>query len=216
MDDPFDLAGSLQDAWKDADLVSAGPARDAAAYRLAVAQGRCRVSGLSVPDAFLMRPLPEDLAIGASLELLARVKGWITEAATLGERWDACAAPAEWDELAACPLNFRHEAWIVMAAMPVEYLDRINLTLGDFTANPLLATIQVFDELLQSESVILATVTGTRLLSNMRASLAPEYRDRLPWWLDGTLEDASAETSARSSIEIDRFRGRLGLPPHPG
>jgi hypothetical protein len=48
-----------------------------------------------------------------------------------------------------------------------------------------------FDLALEAQADVLSTLTGTHLLDNYRADLAPEYREDLPWWLDGSLEEVA-------------------------
>jgi hypothetical protein len=196
--DPFGYLDDLQDGWADPDLKAAGPTGNLAVYRLALAQGRVLLWGLE-GGADLARPLPPELAASATSELGRRLEGWCVEAARLGERWDDAIDPAEGEEFCARLLKFRMDTWAVQTA-----IDRAVLAapadVGDPASGRLESLVDQFDRALEAQADILSTLTGTRLLENWRGMLAAVYRDNLPWWLDGRLE----EVSRRLAEQADR------------
>src|SRR5437588_12822022 len=109
-DDPFGYRDDLSDARSDPDLGVAGPVGDLAAYRLALALGRCRLYGID-PGSDLGAPLTVELAAAAARELVRQVADWTAEAERLGERWDSASDPAEADEFCARLLGARMDAW---------------------------------------------------------------------------------------------------------
>jgi len=56
--------------------------------------------------------------------------------------------------------------------------------------------LAVFDEALQTPEnlALLSTLVNLPLLENWRQSLAGDYKEVLPWWLDGTLERAAQQS----------------------
>lgn len=221
--DPFGYLDDLRDALADRDLFAGGATRDFAAYQLALARGRCLLYGITA-EGDLMRPLAPEHAAGAAGELCRELATWIDEAAHLGERWEGAVDPAEGDEYCARLLQFRMDLWAAEVA-----LDR---SLADTPGDTLEREVDRFDEAvgrfdlaLEGQADLLSTITGTRLLDNWRAMLAEEYREDLPWWLDGTLEDAArrlAEYAERSlpgprawaevRRQADRRRGKPAIP----
>ncbi len=208
--DPLGYRDDLRDALTDPDLdkvgTDGGAELDAAraAYRLAVALGHCRLFGV---DAGEERDgvLPPHLALAAASELARVLRTWAELAADLGTRWDTAVDPAEADNLCAGLLGARMEAWATGLALDEAQQDCAEE--GDARAAALAGAIDrvqdaldSFDTALEAQAEVLATVTGTRLLDNWRALLAAPYKEDLPWWLDGRLE----ETARRSGAEAVR------------
>jgi hypothetical protein len=188
-DDPFGYRDDLNDAWTDPGLGGPSRAGDLAAYRLALAQGRCRLCGIE-PGSGQGGPLAPELANAAARELTRQVGEWAAEAERLSERWNCASEPAEADEWCARLLGARMDAW----AAGVSIDDAFRVSGADFLGQAIDATrsaIDRFDDRLEAQTNALANVTGTRLLDNWRASLAPAVRKNTPWWLAGRIEEAA-------------------------
>jgi hypothetical protein len=230
-DDPLGCRDDLRDAVADPDVRTAGPGGERTAYRLAVAMGRCRLFGVA-PGDDLDGILPASLAVAAATELARCLDGWTAEADRLGERWDAARDPAEADDLCAGLLGNRMDAWAASLALDEAYHD------GAAEGSPQVedvgtaldrayAALDRLDEALERQTDVLATITGTRLLKNWRALLAPAFAEDLPWWLDGRLEEAAGRSDAEAvrtlpgaglwaavRRQVGRFsRNRPMLPP---
>jgi hypothetical protein len=198
-DDPFGYRDDLRDALSDPELSEPAPAGDRAAYRVARALGRCRLFGVA-PGDDLDGVLPAPLAAAAAAELTRLLTTWADEARRLGERWDAAIDPSEADNLCAGLLGARMSAWAVGVALEEAYLDCAE---EDPARAALAAAIDGmqdaldrFDEGLEGHTDVLATVAGTKLLEGWRTQLAPAFREDLPWWLDGRLEEAAQACDA--------------------
>jgi hypothetical protein len=199
LDDPLGCRDDLRDAWTDPDLGkvdSTGQAdRDGAraAYRLALCLGRCRLFGVE-PGDDLRDVLPLNAALAAAADLTGLLENRARKAASLGEEWEQAVDPAEADNLCAGLLNVCMEAWAIGIALDRAVLEGEQQ--GDARARTLAEAIDRchealdrFDEALEGQLEVLATIAHTHLLENWRALLAPAYRENLPWWLDGRLEE---------------------------
>ena len=162
-----------------------------AAWRLALAWGRCLLYGVPVGDAG--GPLAPRIATLAIDELEARSAAMTREADRLEADWGEAVDPSEGDDYCARLLNFRMDLWAVALAV-----DEAALAAGGAALRAALdrsdEAADRFDRALEARVKILATVSGTRLLENWRDMLAAPYRDPLPWWLDGTLEAVARRT----------------------
>ena len=222
--DPFGYLDDLRDSWTDPDLAGGGSEAAIAASRLTQAQGRCALFGIEMGE--LGRPLPSGSALVAVGELARQLETWRHEAETLGKRWDEAIDPAEGDELCARLLKFRMDIWAIQVSAYRAYLADANPDLAG-ALDQLEGAADQFDEALEAQADILSTLTGTNLLKNWRASLAPEYRESLPWWLDGSLEEVArrlrqradrtlhilaASTESSSAAVAEEHRLRLSPP----
>jgi len=204
-DDPYGYRDDLRDALTDPDLKALGPDGERAAYRVALALGRCRLFGVA-PGDDLNGVMPAPMATAAASDLTRLLLAWAAKAGRLGELWDATDDPAEADNLCAGLLGARMSAWAVGFALDEAYADCLE---GDPARSALAAAIDrmqnaldPFDEELERHSDVLATVTGTRLLDGWRAFLAPAFREDLPWWLDGRLEEAAEQLKAEAAATL--------------
>jgi hypothetical protein len=201
-DDPLGCRDDLRDALADPDVRASGSDGQRAAYRLAVALGRCRLFDVAPGDDLDGVP-PPPLAVAAATELARLLEIWATEAERMDERWDAARDPAEADELCAGLLGARMDAWAACLVLDEAYHDCAaegSPQLGDVGAalDRTHAALDRFDEALERQTDVLATITGTRLLDNWRALLAPAFAEDLPWWLDRRLEEAADRTNAEA------------------
>jgi hypothetical protein len=192
--DPFGYRDDLRDAWGDEDLHAAGAVAALAAYRLALAQGRCLLYGIET-EAELLRPLSPDVVAVAADEMARRLDDWTGEVGHLSERWDEAIDPGEANELCSRPLKFRMDVWAASTAVDRSYLAAPTPMLGQ-VMDRFNEAVGRFDDALEAQSDVLSTLAGTRLLDNWRAMLAPKYREDLPWWLDGRLEEAARRVEA--------------------
>jgi hypothetical protein len=217
-DDPFGCRDDLRDALADPDLNTSGEAAEGAAYRVARALGRCRLYGIA-PGDDLDGVMPPPLAEAAASELTRRLASWADEAGRLGDRWDAAVDPAEADNLCAGLLGARMDAWAVGVALDEAYLDAVAEDAAG--ANSLGAAIDRasdaldrFDQALEGQTEVLATITGTNLLTGWRALLAPTFGEDLPWWLDGRLEEAAGRSDAEAARSMPGAGSWAALRQH--
>jgi hypothetical protein len=201
-DDPLGCRDDLRDALADPDVRAGGPAGENAAYRLAVALGRCRLFGVP-PGEDLDGVLPPPLAVAAAAEMTRLLTDAAAEAERLGERWEAVRDPAEADDLCAGLLGARMDTWAASLALDEAYHDSTaegSPEAPDVGAalDRVYTALDQFDRALERQTDVLATITGTRLLENWRALLAPPFAEDLPWWLDGQLEEAAQHNDAEA------------------
>jgi hypothetical protein len=192
-------AEMLRDALAQSDLATIrlgmppSPPACQAAYRLALALGRCRLFGCDAGAAD--GTLPVEVAAAAGVDLCNWLELWRTHAERLGEDWDA-APPVEGELICGDVLSARMSAWAALAAIEEAYFDAVDNDLQgkdslEKTLDQVLDRLGKFDDALHQQQELLATLTATHLLDNWRRELGPEYREMLPWWLDGTLEVCS-------------------------
>jgi hypothetical protein len=197
--DPFGWLEELQEALEAASLeefetrepkaVSEEAKR--AAYQLAVALGRCRAFGVLVP-VDIDGTLHPQVAIAAAEIGETFLRQWIEHAEQLGVRWDQ-AEPELAETMCAELLEARMEALFVLEALSeaqdASWNEPASIELWD-AVNRYVDALAVFDEALQTPEnlALLSTLVNLPLLENWRQSLAGDYKEVLPWWLDGTLE----------------------------
>lgn len=167
-----------------------------AAYAVARSLGWCRLTGVDPED--LDGTLPAPLAASAARELAARCQAWAADARELGSRFDTTPSGHEAEELVLDMLEARMEAWACWLALDEAYWSALEEE--DAGIEPLRAATEAtgvayddFDNELQPQVPLLSLAAGTRMLENWRSLLAKEYRELLPWWLDGTLEDVAGQ-----------------------
>jgi hypothetical protein len=203
-DDPLGCRDDLQEALLDPDLAKVQPSGEAgkegarAAYRAALCLGRCRLYGVAPGD--LGDVLPTAVAVAATNHLADLLADWTEEANHLGERWDRANDPAEAGELCAGLLDLRTEAWAVgLVVHEVEDAQASSTRAGlDAAIQRMQAGLENFDAALEQQVEVLGTLAGTRRLTNMRESLAPEWRADPPWWLGDWLEETAQESEKRA------------------
>lgn len=160
----------------------------------AVACGNCRLYGGVAPQVVF----PAWLATTAARRLENLLLPAIDDADRLSQLWDD-ATSDEAEELVAGLLHVRMDSWAALLQLN-DVLEHCSND-GDRAAlaaatGDLEAAIDRFDRALFARQDYLATLTGSHLLDNFRGMLAPEFRDQLPWWLDGRLEAKAAEIDA--------------------
>lgn len=172
-----------------------------AAYRLAVALGKCRLFGVELGEEDGSLPAP--VAMAAALECTEHLKRWVAAARSLSDQWEKTHDETEADELCFHLLETRMECWAVFLALDEAYQASVERRLPEriWLAQPL-GLIQegtdFFDIELHKNLDLLSTVAHANLLPNWRRLLAAPYRLAIPWWLDGTLENAAASVLEES------------------
>lgn len=207
--DPMDWKYELELALGDPALAAFGsgqtllPEAKAAAYRVALCMGYCRLFRVHLPDE-LDRILPSQEAMAAADELIDNIELWIAEARDLKARWDEAESGVE-EVYRGDLLEARMDAWAAYVAIAEAYVDCIaheEPAAAKFHAiiDQLLAALDAFDATLQQPEIIalLSTVARTPLLNRWRKMLGFPDCDYLPWWLDGRLESAAAAGSGLS------------------
>ena len=171
----------------------------------AVACGNCRLYGGVAPQIMF----PDWLATAAARRLATLLVQAADDADRLPELWADCTSD-EAEDIVASLLHARMDAWAASLQLDdvAEHVD------DDAIRSELEAAMDTFDIALERldraidmRQDYLSTLAGTRLLSNLRGMLAPEYHDPLPWWLDGRLEAKAAEVD----VAIDKFLDRLSI-----
>jgi hypothetical protein len=220
-DHPLGYAADLFKAFHDAALsafripstLEDAPAEArAAALRLAVAIGRCRLFGVDAGEQD--GSLPTNAATAAAAELAIALEQWRDDALSHPKRFDE-AAPLEAEDLCADLLEQRMAAWAAFVAIEESYDDALDASDPNLEAlhdamEEALNRLEKFDGLLTQEEFLslLSVTAGSRLLDNWRGMLAPSYRDPPPWWLDGTLEEVARRTAESfQSAEVAARRG---------
>lgn len=216
--DPMGWQYELQLALEDPALAAfdspgvPGPEAAAAAYRVALCLGYCRLLGADLP-AELDGTLPPREAMAAGEELIRHCAFWIDEARQLPTRWDA-APPGVEDQYAADMLQARMDAWAAYVAISEAHEDCVTQQepqTQEFgrLLDQLLDSVELFDRTLQEPEVlaILSTLVGTPLLDNWRKMLRIPEGPFLPWWLEGTLE----QEDERIAAEIERDRTLVSI-----
>jgi len=176
--------------------------------------GFCRIYGISVPPDLkkqLKSPLPIELLAPAIFKMLRLLELSTEDARSLPSRFDNSEA---FEDLSHCTsiLHSLMELWAMYIIIDDEY----RLSLKENTdvffeerMHRLLDAFTVLDAEVQGEEQlhILSIVTELPLLDNWRKMLAKPYRKHLPWWLDGTLEEAA--TQVRRSIMNEDIFGEI-------
>jgi hypothetical protein len=205
--DPLGCLDDFYDAYEDPALdvfENGGEVDDVAteaAKSVAIALGRCRLFGVDIPKEFDFT-LPYGLAAAAATSLQVDVREWTRLAEDLPTWWDD-AEPLEAEERLQDLLECRMAVWAAAVAFDEA---------ADYSLFPIPPEAQTFEQawlqladdierfdnsLARLENVeLFSQLAGTYLLSNWRSVLAEPYRDLLPWWLDGTLEQENRRQDA--------------------
>jgi hypothetical protein len=176
------------------------------AYQLALALGRCRIFGTN-PGPDLDGTIPASLALAAARELLVLLEGWKEEANSLEQSWLACKDSFQTENLCMEILADRMDAWAAFIAIDescsrkCEGNDAASEQFSE-VIDTLTDSLEAFDDALAKHEDLLSCVTETPLLENWRQELSTPYRETLPWWLDGRLEDTArcSQEEALSSM----------------
>jgi len=196
-----------------------GPEAAAAAFRLALCLGYCRLFGVELP-ADIDGILPAREAMAAAEELIAHINHWVQEARELPSRWDT-APPGTSEDYCADLLQACMDGWAAFLAISEAHEDcvvRKEPAAQDFdrVMDRLLDALDRFDDTLREPEIIslLSTLAGTELLENWRKMLGIPGEKFLPWWLDGTLERESQRIEAESLAAWRQLQA-LGKVPAP-
>jgi hypothetical protein len=169
----------------------------AAAYRSAIALGRCRLLGSARVDLAELTLAPA-VGISAAQELELRLRRWARRAKSLPSEMRGATAPRASD-LCMGILEARLEAWAAYLAIDESYsaaLDRADASTDAFSQaiDAALDGLAAFDDAIQFAEPLVASVAtapGSRLLDNWKKLLAAPYRQSPPWWLDCTPQAAA-------------------------
>jgi hypothetical protein len=163
-----------------------------------VACGGCRLYGGVSPGI----EFPVWLAAIAA----DRIAGLLDSATDEANRLPGALAgllPEESEDLLASLVHARMDSWAGM----IQLDDVAEHAAGDPAAATLEAAIDRFagsldrfDRAIFARQEELGQLTATRLLTNLRGMLAPEYRDPLPWWLDGRIEDDAIDSLVEKTL----------------
>jgi hypothetical protein len=162
----------------------------AAAYRSAIALGRCRLLGSSRAELAELALAPA-VGMSAARELALRVKQWSQQAKSLPFDMRGATAPRASD-LCMGILEARLEAWAAYLAIDESYsaaVDRADASTDAFSqaVDAVLDGLAAFDDAIQFAEPLVTTAAaapGSRLLDNWKKLLAAPYRQSPPWWLD--------------------------------
>ncbi len=188
-----------------------GPEARAAAYRVALCLGYCRLLRVDLPEQ-LDGMLPASEAMAAAEELIQNIQVWKAEARQLPARWDEADAGVE-DQYCADLLAARTDAWAAYVAISEAHQDCVTQrepAAADFdrVLDRLLAALDEFDDVLREPEILalLSTLAGTPVLTSWRQMLDIPNSDYLPWWLDGTLEQESRRIAAESLAAVQQLQ----------
>jgi len=182
-----------------------------AAARLAVALGYCRLFGIDAGEDDGTLPVPESR--GAIESLLGQIHDLREQIQTLPERWDDAADGFEAESLCADVLEQRMDLWAAMVALGEASLSALidedpgAEELSEELETLMKAIFDLDDVIKQREILLLlSTLTETELLENWRRNLVEPYASTLPYWLDGTLEDAAQYLEREFEATVPRFK----------
>lgn len=186
-----------------------GPLPEAArkaALGVAVALGRCRLSGVDPGDDGGI--LSAEVATAATTALVEVLERGAARAGGLGERFDAAIDPIEPEHDALDLLRLRMDAWAAFLAIDEASQAALEDEDGEgpgaaFEAGlaALLDALDAYDAELRAQLDVLSIVADTGLLDHWRTGLAPEFAATPPWWLDGSLE-REAQRLDRQALEL--------------
>lgn len=171
---------------------SVGDAAKEAALQLAIALGRCRLFGADTEEA-AQGALPTGVAVDAARQLECELEGWTCEAKVLAEDLDRCEDLIEIHSLCCEKLENAMDAWASFLAIDEAYQLDLEQGAGGLSTfgevlDSCLERLEIFHAGLREQSEHLALAAETELLENWRKMLADEFKQALPWWLNGTLE----------------------------
>jgi len=196
-----------------------GPEAAAAAFRVALCLGYCRLFGVELP-ADIDGTLPAREAMAAAEELIAHINVLVQEARELPSRWDT-APPGTEQEYCADLLQACMDSWAAFLAISEAHEDCViqrepEAQEFDRVLDRLLDALDHLDDTLREPEIIslLATLAGSALLENWRRMLGMPDRGFVPWWLDGTLERESQRIEAESLAAWRQLQA-LGKVPAP-
>ncbi|MBI2100876.1 MAG: hypothetical protein HYT47_02570 [Candidatus Vogelbacteria bacterium] len=168
-----------------------------AALEAATALGYCRLFGVE-PGEDLDGTLPVPIAQAALEVLNQNLMTWTSDAEHLESEMDGTTHPVEAENLCFGLLESRMGSWAADVSIHEAYLACVSESNPQSESfgvalDALTERFDRFDEALRAKADWLAVAAETQLLENLRGLLKGEYRDLLPWWLDGTLERVASQ-----------------------
>jgi hypothetical protein len=162
------------------------------------ALGFCRIYGIMIPidlKTQLASPLPIELLAPAISGMLRLLESSTDDARTLPSRFDD-SEPLEDRSHCSSILHSLMELWAMYIVVDDEYQrclsDSHDPSFKPWMHRLLDAFSRLDAEVQRDEQIQLLSIAAELpLLDNWRKMLAEPYREYLPWWLDGTLEDAA-------------------------
>lgn len=162
---------------------------------------RC-IYGIDLPLEFVSKfqtPLPIELLAPAIFEMLNMIESAIDDAKALPVRFDDSELLEDRSHCTSL-LHSVMELWAMYLVIDNEYqfcLVENGMNDPSFKTwmHRLLEAFSSLDSAMQQKEQmrLLSIVTELPILDNWRKMLVKEYREYLPWWLDGTLEEVAAE-----------------------
>lgn len=178
------------------------------------ALGFCRIYGITLPldlKTLLTSPLPVELLAPAIAGMLHMLESATDDARTLPARFDN-SEPLEDRSHCTSILHSLMELWAMYIVVDDEYQHRLGQGRSNdssFVAwmHRLLDAFSALDAEVQRDEQmrLLSVATELPLLDNWRKMLAQPFREHLPWWLDGALEEAA--TQVRRDIICESIFG---------
>ncbi len=208
----YELQLALEDPALNAfDTGSPGPEAAAAAYRVALALGYCRLLRVELSeDIDGIMPVPE--AMAAASELIRHCGVWIAEARELPSRWDT-APPGVEEDYCADLFQASMDAWAAFIAISEAHEDCVvshDPAAEQFNClfDGLLDTLDQFNRVLREPEILalLSTLVETPLLDQWRKMLDIPNGPYMPWWLDGTLEAVNRKIEALCEKHFNGIR----------
>ncbi|MBC7820052.1 MAG: hypothetical protein IAG10_24480, partial [Planctomycetaceae bacterium] len=180
-------------------------ARQTLAYQWALARGNCLLFGVEIP-ADLNAMLSAEQAASATRELNGRLEQWIADAATLRERWEQADDESVAEAICLEALTRLMESWACPLAIDESQLisDELDPEFATLLET-LHSRLKSFGESLLAQTDVLSFVADAPLLKELRQRLAEEFHELLPWWLDGTLEQAAQADERELAALAGRF-----------
>jgi len=212
------LPGSDAARWQSASQVAErNPEFPEDAFAIVSSLGFCRLYGITLPDdteQILSSPLTAEVLVPAIIQSLQLLQSATEEARALPDRFDS-AEPLEDRSYCTSLLHQLMELWGAFIVIDDEYQhylcaeQSMDSPFAVWMRRLLDAFNGLDDELQRDEQVqLLSIATELPLMENWRKMLVPPFRDSLPWWLDGTLEEAADATrrliTADCSTPVER------------
>jgi hypothetical protein len=223
--EPLQVLGALtplieninQSRWEmSAQLAQQLPEMRADALTVISTLGFCRLYGISLPSDLKTRlptPLPVELLVPGIIEALRILEAATEDSRAIPDRFDNSESLEDRSHCTSL-LHLLMELWAIFIVVDEEY--QYGLRDQQSFSSPfstwmrrLLDAYSALDGELQRDEQLrlLSVATELPLLENWRKMLAEPYRDPLPWWLDGTLEEAAARIEERV-VNTDLFGKR--------
>lgn len=192
---------SVKDAEQSDDVVEA-------AVTIVSSLGFCKIFGITVPSEVgtkLPSPLPIEMLAPAISGMLKLLKATTECAQNLPVQFDN-SEPLEDQTHCTNILHSLMKLWAMFIVIDDEYQQNLckrNDQNFHFWMDKLLNAFSELDNVVQREEQVylLSIATELPLLNNWRSMLVEPYREVLPWWLDGTLEEAANQVRHRILTE---------------